>query len=238
MRHKTERKALSWLLSFALTLGLIPGMTLTALAADNTNATTWAEIQTVFTSGGTVKLGADVKADNNDSGLIIPSGVTVTLDLNGHILDRGLTAAVAVSDGFVIKSEGTLTIQDSAPNTVHNDSYASLPKGGVITGGHNQGGDGGGVYNKGTFTMSGGSIYNNSSEGNGGGGVCNTGSSAKFTLTDGSIANNETAGEGGGVLNRDGGEFIMSGGSISGNRTTGSGSGGGVILINEMICLN
>jgi len=78
---------------------------------------------------------------------------------------------------------------------------------------------GGGVYNGGSFTMSGGTISNNSG-GSHGGGVYNGGS---FTMSGGNISNNTTTNSlvsngssyGGGVYN--GGSFTMSGGIISNN---------------------
>ena len=61
---------------------------------------------------GTYKLQNDVSMDAH---IHIPSGKTVTIDLNNHTLSRGL--ACAYGWGFVIYNEGgNLTITDSSNN--------------------------------------------------------------------------------------------------------------------------
>ena len=98
-----------------------------------------------------------------DSGAIcVPSGKTITLDLNGYDIDRGLTDAR--SKGNVIRILGKLTLTDTSATTVDNQ--------GKIKGGNDVDG-GGGVYVTGALTMNGGSITNNtaSSGGGAGGGV-------------------------------------------------------------------
>lgn len=120
---------------------------------------TWASLNTALQSGGTFTLTNDATAASTDGALVVPSGKTVTLDLNGHTLNRHLTEAT--SDGSVLVVYGTLTL---------NDSSASGD--GVITGG-NSSGDGGGVYVTDTFTLSGtGAVSNNTAAFSGyGGGV-------------------------------------------------------------------
>ena len=81
--------------------------------------------------------------------LTISSG-TVTLDLNGHTIDRGITN-YRENGNVITISGGNLTLTDS-----------STGKTGKITGGWNNGEKGGGVYvSSGTFTMNGGTICNN-----------------------------------------------------------------------------
>lgn len=138
---------------------------------------------------------------------MIPSGVTVTLDLNGCSIDRGLKDEDPISDGNVITVNGTLTLTDSVG-------------GGEITGGNNEG-DGGGVVNYGTITMDGGTISGNTANSEGGG-VLNEGT---FTIDDGTISGN-TATHGGGVLNN--GIFTIDGGTISENTAGPANQGGGV----------
>ena len=84
-------------------------------------------------------------------------------------------------------------------------------------------GNGGGVYNSGTFNMSGGSIEYNTTTGgqNCGGGVLNRGT---FNMTGGSIAHNTNYNAyGGGVYNTS--AFTMTGGSIRANKATRIGGG-------------
>ena len=109
-----------------------------------------------LTSGNTYTLQADI---NLEGYLLISSGITVTIDLNGHILNRNLDSPI--TNGWVIaNSSGTLTIQDS-----------SVGGTGIITGGNNSSTSGGGIYNEGNgqIILKGGTITGNESSGNGSG---------------------------------------------------------------------
>ena len=197
----------------------ITGNTFTMPAADVTVTAdyimTWASLKSAMQNGGTFTLPYDITATETDTYLYVPSGKTVTLDLNGHTINRNLTAAA--NNGYVIKVDGTLIINDSSdPNT------------GSITGGYNNY-TGGGVYVSGSFTMNGGIISNNTATyAASGSGVYVGGNNGVFNMNGGTICNNK-GNNGGGVFvgssgnNR--GVFTMTGGTISGN--TGS-SGGGV----------
>ena len=144
-------------------------------------------------------------AQSDDDPLVIPAGKTLTIDLKGCTIDRGLISSAA--DGNVITVNGALIIQDSED-------------GGTVTGGYSSG-NGGGIVNNGTLTIEGGSIMG--SRANYAGGVYNA-AGAVFTMTGGSLTNNEAGKNGGGVVNI--GEMTLTGGSISGN--TASEHGGGV----------
>jgi hypothetical protein len=95
---------------------------------------------------------------------------------------------------------------------------------GNTSGNNYNAGNGGGVYNVGTFTMNGGEISGNTA-GSNGGGVYNMGSSSisgTFTMSGGKISGN-TAVVGGGVVNTR--TITMNGGEISGNTASTYGSG-------------
>ena len=83
-----------------------------------------------------ITLTADIQTTNY---LEVKSGTYVTLDLNGHTIDRGLAGKDAVKNGFVIGVQGSLTLKDSR-------------SGGKITGGNNTG-SGGGVLDDDTYTF-------------------------------------------------------------------------------------
>ena len=171
-------------------------------------STAWADLQAKLNAGGEIKLTWDVTASASDTtALQVPSGKAVTLDLNGHTIDRALTAAT--SDGSVIQVSGTLTVKDSGT-------------GGKITGGYNNL-NGGGVYIYGAFTLESGAISGNTAEYDGGG--VNIDDGGAFTMSGGEISGNTANYNGGGVRNYNGGTFTMSGGAISGNTAQ---SGGGV----------
>lgn len=88
----------------------------------------------------------------------IPLDKTVTLDLNGHTISRGLTAGT--EDGFAIDVKGRLTLKDSTD-------------GGTITGGFNTG-NGGAIRSSGTLVIQGGTITGNQAS-QGGGIFCSEG---------------------------------------------------------------
>ena len=119
--------------------------------------TGWAALQAAVNNGGVIKLSTDVTATPADAALTVPAGKTVVIDLNGHTLNRALTAPAA--NGSVIINNGTLAIMDNAGN-------------GKITGG-NTTTIGGGVLNNGAFTLYGGEITGNKAT-DAGGGVYNT----------------------------------------------------------------
>ena len=178
------------------------------LRAFLTEVSTWTGLQAALQQNGAVRLTADVTHNGStDLALLVPSGKTVTLDLNGHTIDRALTSLTV--DGYVIcvDSTGDLTVTDSS-------ATAENPVGsGVITGGYNY--DGGGVYvYQGRFTMTGGAVSGNTAHTNGGGVYVYQG---RFTMTGGSITGNTAGAYGGGVSLKAGGDHTMTGGSITGN---------------------
>lgn len=134
------------------------------------------------------------------------SGGNVTLDLNGHTIDRELGGYL--SNGNVIAVRGSFTLTDSAG-------------GGTITGGNAH--SAGGVYveNGGTFIMEGGTITKNTAFYYGGG-VC-VESGGTFIMEGGTITENSSTTHGDGVY-VNGGTFEMKAGIITASNTAlGSG---------------
>ena len=183
------------------------------LYAQWTLITNWSHVNTALKTDGTlVTLPGDITAGDGDSYLLVPSGVTATLDLNGHTINRNLTSSGGTG-GSAIRVEGSLTINDSQG-------------GGCITGGY--GFDGGGVYvsRNASFTMNGGTISGNTAVGNGGGGVM-VYSDATCTLNGVTIRSNESlTNHGGGVYVQSSSSCTMTSVTITGN--TASRYGGGV----------
>lgn len=89
---------------------------------------TRAALGEAIVDGEKIRLTADITG----SRISIPEGVSVTLDLNGKTLSRGLNQnnSDPESRGHVIYLLGTLVIEDNS---------------GKITGGFNRGGFGGGI---------------------------------------------------------------------------------------------
>ena len=108
-------------------------------------------------SGNTYTLQEDI---NLEGYLLISSGITVTIDLNGHTLNRNLDTPTA--NGYVINNSGILTIQDS-----------SVGGTGIITGGNNSLSTGGGITNQGDgqLILTGGAITGNQMASGSGAGI-------------------------------------------------------------------
>lgn len=185
-------------------------------------------------ANGVVRLTADITIT---AGLKITRDVTV--DLNGHVLRFNQSAQP--DSIFRVTGGSTLTLTDSAPTATHSD--ASLPAGGLITGGKgfkydNGAGQsynyyGGGVYVEtgASFVLAGGTIYACGVQSGAnqafGGGIYAEGGSA--TMTGGAIRNCAVSadyGASGGAIYAKAGSVTMSGGVISGCSAK---DGGGIL---------
>lgn len=203
-----------WLLVAILCALLVVIVLPVSAEATDVSVNDWATLSAAFdVDGNNITLTGDI---DTEGVLTVSSGHTVTLDLNGHTIDRKLGSQTA--DGCVIKVQGgTLTITDN-----------SIGGGGTITGGYNSG-NGGGIYmSSGTLSLSNVTITGN--RGSTGGGIYLSGG----TLTIGAdtvISNNYTinATSGGGMAQY-GGTCNMTGGTISGNSAVAG--GGGVYIYN------
>ncbi|MEI3090821.1 MAG: InlB B-repeat-containing protein [Oscillospiraceae bacterium] len=185
-------------------------------------------------ANGVVRLTADITIT---AGLKITRDVTV--DLNGYVLRYD--EAANPDSIFRVTSGSTLTLTDSAPTASHSD--ASLPAGGLITGGKgfkydNGAGQsynyyGGGVYVEAgaSFMLAGGTIYacgvQSGANSAYGGGIYAEGGSV--TMSGGAIRNCAVSadyGASGGAIYAKAGSVTMSGGVISGCSAM---DGGGIL---------
>ena len=248
-----KKRILSILLMCCMVLPLLP---VTALAEDS--AYTVGEDTSVSARALAGTAGTKLKADNIDayvaSGLgsgvyTLAEDVTIsgtlrvtgeaTVDLNGHVLRFDQSAQP--DSIFRVTSGSTLTLTDSAPTASHSD--ASLPAGGLITGGKgfkydNGAGQsynyyGGGVYVEAgaSFMLAGGTIYacgvQSGANSAYGGGIYAEGGSV--TMTGGAIRNCAVSadyGASGGAIYAKAGSVTMSGGVISGCSAM---DGGGIL---------
>ncbi len=164
----------------------------------------------IANDGANIQLAYDIQLSN--STLSIESGKTVTIDLNGHTLDRKLTKR-GEGGGQVI--------------TVRQGATLNLT-GGTLTGGW--GGAGGALVNEGgKLTITNVIITNNVADDRGGG-VCNR-EGGTLTMTDCSITNNLSndnsgAKGGGGLFNEEGATATLTGVTITGNKAKWTGGGG------------
>ena len=176
-----------------------------------TVVTTDAEIRAaVQTNNANIQLGGDIDLSNKT--LEIPKNNTVTLDLNGHKLDRKLSKR-GQGGGQVI------TVRQGATLNLSN---------GTLTGGW--GGAGGALVNEGgTVELTDVTCSNNVADDRGGG-ICNR-DGGVLTMTGGAITNNssndKTAPEGGGGLfNETGATATLTNVTITGNKAKVKGGGG------------
>lgn len=160
-------------------------------------------------NGANITVTADIYLSN--STLSIPEGMTVTIDLGGHTLDRNLPW----------RGEGggqVITVRSGATLNLSN---------GTLKGGW--GGNAGGLSNEsGTANLTNVNITGCKGDDTGGG-ICNLGGT--LTMTGGSITNNtcydhgDPAG-GGGLFNAEGATVKLTGVTITGNEDMVCGGGG------------
>lgn len=168
-------------------------------------------------SNSTITLTKNYEAVATDTYLTIPGSQNITIELDGHTLNRNTSAK---ADGCVIKNLGTLTIQDNSTGST-----------GIIRGGNNTNG-GGGIHNEGTLNFNSGTIGNNTSSYSGGG-IYNVGT---LNLNGGIIQNNTTTKLGAGIYNETGGTMTITSGTIQSN--SNSGDHGGGIYNNGTLTIN
>ena len=248
-----KKRILSILLMCCMVLTLLP---VTALAEDSAYTVgedTGVSARALARTAGT-KLKADNIATYVANGLgggvyTLAEDVTIsgtlrvtgdaTVDLNGHVLRFDQSAQP--DSIFRVTGGKTLTMTDSRPAATHSD--ASLPAGGLITGGKgfkydNGAGQsynyyGGGVYVEtgASFVLAGGTIYacgvqSGANQAFGGGIYAEGGS---VTMTGGAIRNCAVSadyGASGGAIYAKAGSVTMSGGVISGCSAM---DGGGIL---------
>ena len=250
-----KKRILSILLMCCMVLTLLPVQALAEDAAYTVGEDTRVSARALAGTAGT-----KLKADNIDTYLAnglgdgvytLAEDVTIsgtlrvtgdaTVDLNGHVLRFDQSAQP--DSIFRVTSGSTLTLTDSAPTASHSD--ASLPAGGLITGGkgyrYDGGGGGyhiyyyygGGVYVEAgaSFVLAGGTIYacgvQSGANSAFGGGIYAEGGSV--TMTGGAIRNCAVSadyGASGGAIYAKAGSVTMSGGVISGCSAM---DGGGIL---------
>ena len=247
-----KKRLLSILLMCCMVLTLLPVQALAEDSAYTVGEDTRVSARALAGTAGT-KLKADNIATYIVNGLgggvyTLAEDVTIsgtlqvtgeaTVDLNGYVLRYAETADP--DSIFRVTSGSTLTLTDSAPTATHSD--ASLPAGGLITGGKgfkydNGAGQsynyyGGGVYVEAgaSFVLAGGTIYacgvqSGANQAFGGGIYAEGGS---VTMTGGAIQNcvlSANNGASGGAIYAKAGSVTMEGGVISGCSAM---SGGGI----------
>ena len=202
------------------------------------------------------KLLSDWTADSGSFGegegyrngaLAVPESKIISINLNGHVLNRNLTSAV--SDGMVIYvCEGAeLTVTDSGNDKINKGEISDgiwVPdkkgsteiKGGVITGGRNYS-DGGGIYmeDRTTVTLEGGTVAGNTADD--GAGIQIEGGTSKLQMSKNTfISYNRADGRyyGGGGICTDGTGVTIAGGNVTNNSAK---YGGGIYCYEDSVSI-
>ena len=189
----------------AAMLLLVMMLTTATAWADNINVETAAGFGTLtdgkytLVNGNTYTLTGNI---NTDGYIYVPEGVTATIDLAGHTIDRGLTSAD--NNGTVIIVAGTLTITDSGTDGKIQGGYDGYAEHGFYVSGVE-------VQNGATFNLQGGTLVGRNQVYDYTVAVYDNGS---FTMTGGKITEGWT-----GV--QAGGNVTLTGGEISGNSNRG-----------------
>ena len=205
----------------------------------------YADAWSAVSNGGTITMLRDWTID---SALAVNSDKTVTINMNGFMINRGLNTSKLNGEVFWVKSGATLNIVgDKNATTEHkgtiqadmwhynaNGNYTI--KGALITGGYSSNG-GGAIHIKAdaqvniiNVTIAG----NASTDGDGGGAIQFDSSNAKLTITDSEICYNKAT-DGGGAISSQGEDSSVKifGTKINNNIVTDSGKNGGAIWINH-----
>ena len=209
-----KRKLWTLLLALGAALALCVGASATEV--NTADALTGDSVEL----NGEYKLIADITIDRS---IVIKKEKSVTLDLNGHVLQYKNDS----TNGSVIKVEGGGVYIDSSANS-NADTFTM--NGGSIIGCTADGGGGVLVALECHFTMNTGAVIQSCTAQMGGGVYClgMSGSSGTFTLNGGTIQSCKALGRGGGVSNS--GEFLMQNGSIKGcTSEKDSNASGGVL---------
>lgn len=167
-----------------------------AHADDATDVSSWAELSGALSDGATnIRLVNDAVYQSGDIFLTVKGSNPVTIDLNGHIIDRGLggMAPQATTDS-TLRVEGGGRHTGGILKLVNTADQA-----GVITGGSCLYGGGIWVYNNGTLEI-GENVRVSGNTATYGGGVYVT--TGQATLHDGAVVEGNTANFGGGICTR------------------------------------
>ena len=173
----------------------------------------WAGLQTALSGTvATIDLEKDVEAGTDDAVLVVESGRTVTINLNGHKIDRGFyhgddTWLDPVIGGQVLKIRSGATVIINGPGTIMGGCNKAQG-----TSEHAENSNGGGIVNWGTLTLNNVTVRdnkcvksssNNTSRTARGGGIFSGISNnikSNLTINGGEITNNSAEGGGGGIF--------------------------------------
>ena len=217
----------------------------------NAPDTAWSRLQYRIDNAAdsdVITLDEDIIAGSEDTRSLVfgdnETEKSLTLDLNGHKIDRNVGQASSSGTVIVVRAKFNLTIRDSSNGGVITGGKGTTTGGGIyvlyggsltLEGGsieYNSATSGGGIFSEGSLTLTGGSVEHNTADK--GGGVC-LDRYGQFTLSGGSITGNEAVYYGGGVYTSSNNGPALMGGSITGNSAA---EGGGGLYSTQHVSLN
>ena len=139
---KLSLTLMAMILSFAMGFVTLFASKPVSAEVETTYVSTEADLTTALGKDGNVVLGSDI---NVATQIVIPSSVTVVLDLNGYDIIGGFNGASTTNHIYVLSNYGALTVKDGGTD------------GAIVSRG---------VYNYGTLVLDGGTI--DACDGNGG----------------------------------------------------------------------
>ena len=177
-----------------------------------------------------------IEGNLNLSGtLTIAAGKNVTLSGSGKLIANGNYDAITVNGTLTIDGITVTRAAGTNASGVRVNSGGSLFMASGEISGHikpDANNNGGGVYNAGSFTLSGGSIKGNQAYY--GGGIYNAPGSI-FTMSGGEVSGNRSSIRGGGIM-LDSATFNMRGGKVTKN--TSGWDGGGIYMVGRTAIFN
>ena len=200
----------------------------------------------VSEDGGTITMLGDWTID---SALVVNADTTITVNMNGFMINRGLTSSKTNGEVFWVKDNAVLNIYGEKnfttehKGTIQADMWHYNPngnhviKGALITGGYSSNGGGAihikenAIVNINNVTIAG----NATSDGEGAGAIKLDSDSSTVTLHDSEICYNKATGGGGGAIRVEG-EYTnvqILGTKINNNVVTKGSCDGGAIQINN-----
>lgn len=220
------------------------------------NNNEWVTVMTQLAddSGGArvVDLSADISAAVNDAtntALVVRG--TVTLNLNGHTINRSL----------VHVNEDHEVVEDLEPDyngiglviIVESGASLTINGPGTITGGFHKGNatyiDGGGIYNSGTLVLNNVNVVGNKvikmtdevpgidNKFTGRGGGVYSGNGSTLIITGGEIKDNDSKGGGGGIFSDKANQFDMTNVRVAFNVSEDKGGGVRVVLLKTKLLI-
>ena len=184
----------------------------------------WSDLQALL-NGETnpIELDCDYRASSSDAVLTIDRDVTI--NMNGHTIDRHLSTAR--ENGWVLKINSGKTVVINGNGTItggYNKAYSNN---------ENNRNDGGGINNLGNLTLNIVTVTANrviklvagSERYTARGGGIFSGEGSTFVMNGGSVSGNTAEGGGGGIYGKKTASFTMTGVNISGNECLDKGGG-------------